>query len=700
MALTDISLVKQFSQLNSDKIGQALEEMIDRAINQRRRHERLWYENNFFDDGYHFRMLSRKTGRIVDHATGYAGGVERAIPRASRQIRGVSNLLFAAEPFPVVYPERVSKEQFQNPEEYQTRLQEAKKIARLQGIWLTTQWEDEQELDIKLIDMMLLAAKNSVAYLKVYSDDDQKICTVVRDAFDVVLYGDKRNLNDCPFITDTRSRDLQDILSDPMYEKANLNKLKPDNRYATSEIKEAYMNARYGSKSNDQKQGTIMEKETFIKEYLSEDNWKDAVKKGSDTGAMEGKSKGDMIMRHVFSAGGITLHDEYVNYDCYPFSEFRFEPGPLYQKPFITNFIPQNKSTDIIMTRLEKWVNAMIVGVYQKRKGENFQVSNFPGGQMIEYEGTPLAQMQTGSVGGTPFQVLSVLDKYIEEQGATTSALGQSQPGVKSGIAIESLKASEYANLKIPTKMLKRCIKHTAELMLERAHKDIVEPQEVEYMNDGEPEYFDVIGKRGYDLSQQVNKPLPQDVVVLDKDTKVHIEIEPGLGFTMQGQRDAMSQIIEFLAKFAQLQVIPREALNIAIKKFMETFGFGNTQEFMEAVEEGMNQADIDQQQIDKIKLAVAETLKDTGAVGAEAEQKMIDTTKLGVAEAMKDLGMTDGMQKAPETDKVSISYKDLPPEGQVQAAAKAGIQVSPQSVMAQKVINMKQVNKPIAKAQ
>jgi len=420
-----------------------------------------------------------------------------------------------------------------------------------------------------------------------------------------------------------------------------------------------------------------------MKEKLSEENWKQAVEKGSDTGAMEGKSKGDDIMRHVFSAGGVTLLDEYINYDRYPFAEFRYEPGYLYQKPFIENFIPQNKSLDIVLTRLEKWINTMVVGVYQKRKGENYRVSNIPGGQVIEYDTTPLQQMNLSSVGNTPFNVIELLDKYIEEQGASTAGLGQLPSGVKSGIAIESLKATEYANLKIATKMLKKTIRDIAVLMLERADKDFLKPVPVEYMNDGKPEYFDVIGKRGYQLSKTVGKTLPENVVVIDKSAKVRIEIEPGLGLTMQGKRDAMQQIITFMAQFAELGKIPQESLHMVIKKFLETFGYGNTQEFMESLDEGLKDQELDEEAIDKIKLAVAETLKDLGAVGEEADQKMVETTKLGVAEAMRDLGMVN-KEKPQEKNKVSISYKDLPPEGKVQAAEQAGIVVDPTSVVIQ----------------
>jgi len=330
-----------------------------------------------------------------------------------------------------------------------------------------------------MIDMILLAMKMSISYLQITSDPKtQKIITEVFDAFDVVHDGDKRELKDLSIITKIKATDFNEVKNNPIFDPEMTAKLTPDNRYATSEIKEAYMRARYGSRLASDQTNSILVKESFIKEFLDDDNWKQAVKLGEVNGAMEGKSKGDMVMRHPFSAGGVTLLDEYVDYDEYPLVDLRMEPGALYQVPFIERFIPQNKSLDVIVTRLEKWVNAMVVGVYQKRKGENFQVSNFPGGQMLEYETTPLTQMQIGSVGGTPFQMIEQLNQLIDEQGASTAALNQLPQGVKSGVAIESVKSTEYSNLKISTLMLKKTIKNVAERMIERAHKDILEPQE------------------------------------------------------------------------------------------------------------------------------------------------------------------------------------------------------------------------------
>lgn len=686
MKLLD-SLAEKFSQTGSSKIGKTVDDFVTDAISRRRPHERRWYDNNFFDDGYHFRVVSRKTGQVIDTVKRSTGYTERAIPRASRQIRGVSNLLFAAEPYPVVYPKRITISDYpkvRDPQtgqmvpspEYQNALDEAKEIARKQGTWLSTQWDEEQELPIKMIDMILKAARNSVAYLQVYTENG-KICTEVFDAFDIILYGDRSDLQKLPFITKAKSMDLiTEIPGNKLFDPEMVKKLKPDNKYATSEIKDAYMRARFGAKSEDDT--SVMVYETFMKEILTEENYNQVKKLGEKNGALDGKEMGDTVMRHCFTSCGVTLLDEYVDYDEYPFAELRFEPGPLYQVPFIERFIPQNKSLDIVVTRLEKWVNAMIVGVYQKRKGENFQISNFPGGQVVEYETTPLSQMSNASVGNTPFNVVSLLDKYIEEQGASTAAGGQLPPGVKAGIAIESLKATEYANLKIPTLMLKKTLKKIAELMLERADKDFLEPQEVESLEDGEPQYFDVIGQRGVDLFKKLNLPLPPDVVPLSRKTKVRIEIEPGLGLTMEGKKEAMKAVMDYFVQLADKGYITKEAMNMLVKRFMETFGYGSTQELMEALETGSGVDNVSEEDIMKMKVGLAEVLKDVGAVGPEFDQKLVDSTKLGTLESLKESGMLDGMNQQEEgksiTEELKVTYKDLPEDVKRQVEEKMGL--------------------------
>src|SRR3990167_10483895 len=116
------------SVFDSERMADKVNEMMRFSLNQRRSFERRWYDNNFFDDGYHYRYLNKVTNKIVDlseKSTLY--NPMRAIPKASRQIRGVANLLVSDDPTPTVFPERVLSLKFGgNENAYQSALQTAK----------------------------------------------------------------------------------------------------------------------------------------------------------------------------------------------------------------------------------------------------------------------------------------------------------------------------------------------------------------------------------------------------------------------------------------------------------------------------------------------------------------------------------------------------------------------------------------------
>src|SRR3990167_2046589 len=110
----------------TDYIGMEIDKWVTNYQMMRKSFERRWYDNNFFDDGYHYRYVSRTTGRIVDLTQqGDLFIPKRAIPKASRQIRGVSNLLLSGEYVPVVYPEKITKVNYPDPQMFQMALQVA-----------------------------------------------------------------------------------------------------------------------------------------------------------------------------------------------------------------------------------------------------------------------------------------------------------------------------------------------------------------------------------------------------------------------------------------------------------------------------------------------------------------------------------------------------------------------------------------------
>jgi hypothetical protein len=301
----------------------------------------------------------------------------------------------------------------------------------------------------------------------------------------------------------------------------------------------------------------------------------------------------------------------------------------------------------------------MAVGVWLKRRGENFKVNNIAGGQEVEYESVPPQQMQTTQLGSYVFNFIDQLNSIIEEQGASTSSLGQLPPGVKSGVAIESMKATEYANLKIATDMLKDTVKRIGEMMIDIAATHFIEPQTVYHTEDGNPAYFDIIGEKGIDAYKKINKKnmgeMP-DAVPIKKDYKVDVEVESGLGYTTEGKRNTMMQIIEYMRGLAQEGYLTKDAVTIVIKKFLEVFQFGNTQEFMEAMEGGT--PPITDGQIEEMKIAFLEVINDLKkqqqpqppqpSVGPEAPvQSGVDEDvlkmKTGMMETMADVNAQGG---------------------------------------------------------
>ncbi|KKM23159.1 hypothetical protein LCGC14_1618050 [marine sediment metagenome] len=66
-------------------------------------------------------------------------------------------------------------------------------------------------------------------------------------------------------------------------------KINPDNRFASSEVKQAYMQSRHSAGMIQDSQATVILKESFIKEYVNEHN-KDRIRKSPDNTGKDSKN--------------------------------------------------------------------------------------------------------------------------------------------------------------------------------------------------------------------------------------------------------------------------------------------------------------------------------------------------------------------------------------------------------------------------
>jgi len=619
-----------------------VESLISFAGAQRQSFERKWYDNNFFDDGHHFRYLSRTTGKIVD-AKDTPNAPTRAIPKASRQIRGIANLLLQPDFTPVIYPEKITKITYPDDQAYLAAMDAAKQIAQKSGHWLMEEWKN-QELKEKIMLMVILAAKNYISYMQIWPDAvEEKIRTQVYDAFDIYLVSNLTSIYDSPFIAKVTPQLIAQIKANENFNPDVTAKITPDNKLASSEIKQAYLQSKYKTGQESDTAATLLLKEVFIKEYLSDYNREDVTEKGKKYNVIENKKDGDVVMRHAFVAGGMTLLDEYVDLPEYPFVDFRFEPGPIYGTSLIERFIPMNKSLDLIASRVERFTNTMTTGTWLTRSGEDLEITNIPGGQKLSYKGTPPTQAQMATIPPHVFNMMGLYENWIDEQGAASAAMNQLPTGVKSGVAIESIKQTEYANLKIASTQLSQTVRRISERMLDIADNHFINPQTVYLLEDGEPQYFDIIGQRGVDVRNKINAtspgsmPIPE-AVPIKGEYRVTIEVQSGLGFTEEGKKKTMQEIINFITQMAQLGVLTTDSLKVVVTQFLKTYNFGATQDFMNALDTGNQSMPLNEDQITQMKIAFAEVAKDLGLAGEEQDEKQITTTKVGVAEALQDL--------------------------------------------------------------
>jgi len=673
----------QTSAVETRNIGQTIDQIMSYAKTARKPFERKWYDNQFFDDGYHFRYWSRSANKIIDVSNDTSiYSPMRAIPKASKQIRGVSNLLTTTDPTPVVYPEKLNQAAFENPQEYEQAKQQNNKIAKLAGHWLEEEFK-KQEISEQMALMLILAAKHGISFMQIWPDAvKEKINTQVYDAFDIFLKGDLNSIYDSPFIIKGIPKTIAEIKANELFNQEQLSKITPDNRLASSEIKEAYLRAKQGMHPNPDIVATILQKEFFLKEYLGSENKARVRQMNPDL--LKERKDGDVVIRHGFVAGDTWLYDEYLDVPEYPFVEFRFEPGPIYQVPLIERFIPQNKSLDVVVSRVERFINTMVTGFWMKRQGEQFKPTNIAGGVVYEYLTTPPVQGQISQIPGFVFNFMGLLTNFIEEQGVTTTTLAKIPPGVRANAAIESLKESEYASLAIPQRRYRQTIKKIAEKFLMIADDYFVRPQEVRFLEKGEPQYFDVIGKKAMKVREALGVPVEGNVIPVSSEYFVDIEIESGLGFTKQGKRDAILNLIaKIFLPLAEKGYLPQDAIKVALERVLETYQFGATAEFMESFDkEGTSVTD---QDIQKVKVALMEVFKDLQGSGMFPDQNQrIQEGKVAAAEVMKDTG--GGQPQQPQGKPPSIAFKDLPPGGKMQAAAQAGIQLDPNEVRIQEI--------------
>jgi hypothetical protein len=183
---------------------------------------------------------------------------------------------------------------------------------------------------------------------------------------------------------------------------------------------------------------------------------------------------------------------------------------------------------------------------------------------------------------------------------------------------------------------------------------------------------------------EELGFPTDPETIPLKKDYKVDVEISSAPAYTRQGQREVLNGLIDKMTVLAQQGLVPPEAIKVVVEQFLETFQFGATAEVMQAIDEYGQTGNMEENQINAIKVAVLEVMKDLQGSEMFPDQETRMTEAIVAAiEVYKDTGAgkTQQPQQPEKGPSESISFKDLPPEGKVQMAEKVGLSLSPDQI-------------------
>ena len=509
-----------------------LDDLIKYCSDSRWKYERQWYVNGAFYENNHFVMWN-KTSNSIDRVTPRAGSVLRSIGKARRQIDAMQNMVLSGEPRWGIVPDEQATDA------------EGTQISQRVDHWLQYKWTHLDVSD-KLDQVVLNGLNYSVGYLFVGFDSfKQDIFIDVYDAFDIYIPPYLVDIQDAPFFIRTCRKLISDLKANPDYKNAD--KISVDNKMAQSELKETRMIEKFNEEAIKQEEAeTVIFKEMWTK-----------VKKNGET-----------KMRVVTVAGNQVLLDKEYDISKYPLIPYSPCTGLLYQPSWIEKFIPANVSLDVFTSRLEEFMNLMVVGRMLKQKASTLSRVTNKNGEIIEYDTVPPTWLDIPTIPNFFFLQIQNLEKWIEEAGVSTAALGKAPKGVRAAKAIDSLKQSDYANLRVPVKNITRTLQLLTEAMIDVASTNYLVPQTIYRMEDEKPDYFSVIGEKGAGLMMnQTAMQGENPPVQIKKSYRVEATIQSGLSYTPEGKRDTMMQLF-------QAGLIPPQ-------KVLESFQFSNISDLL-----------------------------------------------------------------------------------------------------------------------
>lgn len=330
----------------------------------------------------------------------------------------------------------------------------------------------------------------------------------VLDPFDTYIDPYCTGIEDARYIVKVMSKPYELIKDNPNYDKKVLEDLATTNQLSESDYKNLILNNENNVNTN-------------TKNVILHETWC-ITKEG---------------VRVITTAGEEILRNELTTFKKLPFEFYQpdINIGTIYGEGWVKNIVPLNKAANYLETSRLEYNILINKGRMLVPKGAGIKSVTNQNGEKISYKmGFKPEFLPTPPMGSDVERQIDALNTYIQVIGAANEAfIGQTPTGVKSGIAIETLIASNFNQLYDLVNNLANTLARLGEdiLALGYDYQLLTKP-----FRTSQGDYFGIIG--GGQEPEKMERLLK--VATIPQNPEVKVRITSGIAHTKEGKKDIL----------------------------------------------------------------------------------------------------------------------------------------------------------------
>lgn len=339
-------------------------------------------------------------------------------------------------------------------------------------------------------------------------DGEGNVWLEVLDPFDTYIDPYCTGVDDARYIIKVMSKPYELVKDNPVYDKKVMEELSPTNKLSESDYKNLILN----------NENNI---DTHTENLILHEAWC-RTKEG---------------IRVITTCNDQILRNELTTFKKLPFEFYQpdINIGSVYGEGWVKNIVPLNKASNYLETSRLEYNILINKGRLLVPKGAGVKSITNQNGEKIYYKpGFQPTFLQTPPMGSDVDRQISTINNYIQTIGAANEAfIGQTPTGVKSGVAIESLIASNFNQLYDLVNNLSNTYARIGEdiLSLGYEYQLLAKPFRA---SDGQ--YYGVIGgDKEMDTMGRLLK-----VATIPRNPEVQVRITSGVAHTKEGKKDIL----------------------------------------------------------------------------------------------------------------------------------------------------------------